>query len=246
MLPGIDSLYESQPSLRKYIWLSKVNIPYHFGGKTYQAKLITNLENITTIMEKLNANLDLELDACLVTRYHSEDQFLSLHQDDEDIIDQSQSICNISIGSTRQIEFWDSGSEETGQLKSTLVQVEGPLVIMKPGCQSHLWHKVPQGKDNAGVRYSLSFRKVKLPSPPSQSITNNTHQKDPYDDSSNRASTHLMLGSFMHPSNIDKPDQSLVLNKSSGVPSHLIIGDSMAKGLTNPDTIILSRGGCPP
>ena len=239
VLPDIDSLYDAQSSRKRYMWLSKVNIPYHFGGKTYQAKLITNLTNIAAIMDKLNSDLGTKLDACLVTRYQSKEQSLSLHQDDEVIIDQDHPICNISIGSTRQIEFWDSASEETGHLQSTLTLDEGSLVLMQPGCQSHLWHKVPPGTQEGGVRYSLSFRKVKNP-PPS------LHDKPCMGASSHNASP-LNLEQFMHESRLHlNTTSSSASQKSNDVPTHLIIGDSMAKGLTNPGTIILSKGGAHP
>ena len=231
VLPDIDHLFLKQHSRKKYAWLSKVNIPYMFGGKSYQAQLITSFANVTTIMDKLNADLGLELDSCLVIRYQSKQQFLSLHQDNEDIIDQSHSICNVSIGSARKLEFWDSPSEETGQLISKLTLAEGSLVRMKPGCQTQLWHKVPRGEENDGVRYALSFRKVKLPPPQTPSFPR--CQISPLDHTA----------PLMTPFHLSRLDDTVEVSK---IPTHLIIGDSLTKGLTNPDSIIISKGGAHP
>ena len=145
--PDVERLFTNQHSKKKYSWLSKHNIPYKFGGKSYQAQLITGVTKITAIMEQLNADLGLELDSWLVIRYLSNRQHLNLHQDNEDVMDQSHPICNISIGSTRQLKFWNSETEETGQLISNVTLAEGSLLLMKPGCQTHLWHKVPPGTE---------------------------------------------------------------------------------------------------
>ena len=113
-------------------------------------------------MAKLNADYGLRLDACLLIRYVVNDQSLSLHQDNEDIMDTSHPICNITIGSTRSIEFWDSKSADDGKLVKRLLMEEGTLVTMESGCQDKLWHRVPPKVDGKkdDIRVALSFRKL--------------------------------------------------------------------------------------
>ena len=70
---------------------------------------------------------------------------LTLHQDNEELLDPTHPISNISIGSDREIQFWDSNNEKTGNLTVHLYLTEGSLLTMKAGCQIKLWHKVLEG-----------------------------------------------------------------------------------------------------
>ena len=236
VFPDVESLYETQSSKKKYIWLSKHNISYSFGGKTYHPKLISKFTNITAVIEKLNDDLGIDLDSCLITRYVVKEQSLSLHQDNEAEIDQTRPMCNISIGSTRQIEFCDSDSEESGELKYVINLVEGSLVIMQPGCQSQLWHKVPSVAHSASVRYSLSFRKANL----THCISHNTQEV-----TSLSGNSPLDSHTFMHDSRL-QIIENLETMSPNDIPTHLIIGASMTKGLTNHNTVIMSKGGAHP
>ena len=89
---------------------------------------------------------------------------LTLHQDDEDILDASYPICVVSLGATREITFWDSNSEHTGSLVKKIDLFDGTLVAMLPGCQKKLWHKVPcassRSKRTEHLFYVISFRKL--------------------------------------------------------------------------------------
>lgn len=146
-------------SNRKYAWLSERQSTYSFGCRNLKSKDLKQSAHILKIMHKLNAELGLELDACLITHYRRPSDSITRHQDNEDIFDDSQPICNVSVGSLREIQFWDTGIECSGTLIKHIYMPEGSLVTMKVGCQQKLWHKVLEG--GTGTRYCLSFRKLK-------------------------------------------------------------------------------------
>ena len=142
----------------KYIWMSNKQCTYKFGSWSLESLQINLFKKIINIMNVLNDNMGLNLDSCLITRYINSSDMIPRHQDNEDIIDQEHAICNVSIGSPREIEFWTTGKERTGTLIKNICMQEGSLVVMKPGCQQRTWHKVLKGV--IGTRFCLSFRKA--------------------------------------------------------------------------------------
>ena len=223
---------------RKYTWLSKFNIPYKFGGVSHAASQILNFENVIKIMNTLNEEFNSELDSCLVARYTTKEHALSAHQDNEVILDQSSPICNISIGPTRSIVF----SKEDGATVMEFDLENGSLLKMNPGCQSELLHRVLPGEDDSTVRYALSFRKLnpdsrpKSPSapphpPPKMLQAPSLHPSRSHDNS--------LWSPYPGTSENEEAD------KHSG-SCHLIIGDSLTRGLNIKDTIILTKGGAHP
>ena len=150
----------------KYVWLSKKQSTYQFGNWSLDSLQISLFKKIMNIMNILNTNMGLNLDSCLITRYINSSDMIPRHQDNEEIIDQEHAICNVSIGSPREIEFWTTGKERTGKLIKNICMQEGSLVVMKPGCQQRTWHKVLKGV--IGTRFCLSFRRE---NPRSQPLT---------------------------------------------------------------------------
>ena len=112
-------------------------------------------------MDRINKEHHLELDSCLIVRYLTGDQALNLHQDNEPILDGSHTIVLTSVGCPRTIQFWDSYAESYGNLVDEVIVRQGDLLLMNPGCQNTLWHKVlPMlAPSSAGLRLdSLSVR----------------------------------------------------------------------------------------
>ena len=70
-------------------------------------------------MYSLNKNFGLNFDSCLLSCYTKPSGSISRHQDNELLIDQAHSTCNLSLESSREIEFWDSQKEGSGILFNT-------------------------------------------------------------------------------------------------------------------------------
>lgn len=161
----------------KYKWLLDGKAcRYTFGKKSLSSTNMSSFPGIVRLKDKINKQFNLTLDSCLVTRYKSHSQGLSLHQDNEEILDKSHPIMVVSVGDTRELEFWDNKSECNGKLVAKFSATEGSLVAMLPGCQELLWHKVPKGPNSqtppsrkGQIRYALSFRKLKANDTPATS-----------------------------------------------------------------------------
>ena len=149
----------------KNLWLNSSQEPYSYTGSKHATKLISDFPNIKKVMEMLNESEHspgFELNACLISCYSTANKALNLHADDEKDICQLSSICNLSIGSTRTIEFVPKISNYSGDPVCTFNLEHGSLNTMKPGCQQVLKHRVIPGEHQPNiqnVRYCLSFKR---------------------------------------------------------------------------------------
>ena len=115
------------------------------------------------------------LDACLVLKYNSTSSSLSIHDDGEFCIDQEKSICPLSLGCERTLEFYDNASVRKPKMVKSIRMKNNSLVIMRPGTQQKFKHAVraePKSKDSGPkdqIRYVLSYRAVKSTNVPTVS-----------------------------------------------------------------------------
>ena len=110
------------------------------------------------------------MDCCLVTRYPSNKAKLSLHSDNEKLISQTSSICTVSFGAPRELQFVLNGKTlKNGKPDLTpdlvLPATDKTMNVMKPGSQDKMLHAVGKAsgvsdKAQSEVRFSLSFRKI--------------------------------------------------------------------------------------
>lgn len=126
---------------------------------------------ILNIMNDINSNFGYNLNSCLVALYSDEKVNQRLHADDEACLESNQSICVVSVGPSRDIEFYRKHQDHTEPPHNTVNLSYGSLLTMLPGCQSFFKHRVPAGHIS-GPRFSLSFRHILPTDSPSPSIAN--------------------------------------------------------------------------
>ena len=171
LLAECESLNLSTSSRRpESQWLSVTNRPYIYADSkpAHHARDITKLPAISQVMEAFNERFNCKMDSCLVLKYTSSSAGTSLHADDETTLDANQPICNLSIGASRTIDFLSNADSKV--VRSFRMENRS-LVLMKPGTQKVMKHRVPgeTGPPVPSLRYSLSFRamsKRSQPSPP--------------------------------------------------------------------------------
>ena len=148
-------------------WLSPTDDPYIYNdvNPIHKAKDLNDFQAICKLMSFVNLSdaVDGPLDSCLVLKYPSSSAILRPHADDEDIIDQTKSICPFSLGTPRTLEFFTNSSKKPKAVVKHRLE-NGGMLVMKPGCQQLMNHCVRADTANApapshdGVRYCLSFR----------------------------------------------------------------------------------------
>ena len=151
-------------------WLSPTSKAYNYGNVVNNPIPISGLPNICKLLSIINSHPSSthDLDACLVTCFSSAKCSLSLHKDNEELMSPDSSICTVSFGAPRELEFVVDGKFDSKGKKDLSADFSFPATnrtmnIMKPGAQSVMKHRVRQGKSVSGssnVRYSLSYRKL--------------------------------------------------------------------------------------
>ncbi len=167
-------------------WLSPSNDSYNYGKIVNKPKDINKFTNISKLMDIVNQHPSTtgDMDSCLVSSFQNSNSALSLHKDNEDLMCQTSSICTVSFGAARELEFVIDGKKKNKKPdRSTDVSLpatDRTMNIMKPGAQQVMKHRVKTGTRVSGGpnwRYSISFRKIAKPgtntlpsSPPKMTI----------------------------------------------------------------------------
>ena len=167
IISELDSLKLTATNTRKLktAWLNSTDEAYPYTGSSGVTHLIQNYPFIKNFMDMLNSNELREghlLNSCLVACYSTSKKSLSLHADDEKEICQFTSICNLSLGASRTIEFLPKSGSCSDDPVCSFDLDHGSLNIMRPGCQQVLKHRIPPGQHHSNdnkVRYSISFRR---------------------------------------------------------------------------------------
>ena len=141
-------------------------VPYEYSGVSHKAQSFDGYPNLQKWLALSNERYG-EGNAMNITYMPSEKAFLSLHSDDENVIDQSKPISTLSIGDcTRDVDFFHKFSKGRHIAVKSLTVQEGSVYVMKEGCQDHFRHRVTATKKFTGERFSLSIRNVYI-TPPS-------------------------------------------------------------------------------
>ena len=103
------------------------------------------------------------LDSALVICYNTKESAVNFHDDSEQIMDSNSSIATVSFGSTRTMEFCVKGKKLVPEY--SLEVANHDMVIMNPGCQEHLLHRICPDKTSGSScssewRFAISFRRV--------------------------------------------------------------------------------------
>ena len=145
------------------LWLSPDDQSYSWGTKngtiTNNPVSFDKAPAIKQLLDRINVNLGLDLNSCLVTLFKNGRSSIRLHHDDEPEMDPSAPICVLTVGEGRQVDFLSRYQSATEAPLLSIKPKEGSLYVMESGCQEWFKHRVPATAVSVGLRFSLSFRK---------------------------------------------------------------------------------------
>ena len=121
---------------------------------------------IQKLLDRLNQCDSLKLNSVLVSCLPDGRSNLRLHNDAEDTMDSTQPIVVLSVGATRAVDFMGAYQKSGDRPLLTVTPLSGTVYSMLPGCQDYFKHRILADKSVRGIRYSLSFRCMKVNSPP--------------------------------------------------------------------------------
>lgn len=139
---------------RKVAWYGDDNYNYKYSNTTKQASLWTN--DLLALKTRVEALTGARYNACLLNLYHSGEESMSWHSDDEKALGENTSIASLSFGAERKFSLKHKITKHTVSLKLEA----GSLLVMKGATQSHWLHSLPKMKNVAAPRINLTFRTI--------------------------------------------------------------------------------------
>jgi alkylated DNA repair dioxygenase AlkB len=137
---------------RKVAWYGDSNYSYTYSNSTKQALPWTKeLLELKQIVEKLTKT---KFNSCLLNLYHSGDEGMGWHSDDEISIQPNSIIASLSLGAERKFSFKHKHTKQT--ISSVLEH--GSLLIMKDATQAYWLHSLSKSRTISGPRINLTFR----------------------------------------------------------------------------------------
>lgn len=140
---------------RKVAWYADAPFAYAYSGTVKEALPWTeNLLTLKTIVESLS---ECSFNSCLLNLYHTGDEGMAWHSDDEKAMGKESTIASVSLGAERRFLFRHKKTKHT----VSLVLEPGSLLLMKGSTQSHWLHALPKMKRVLLPRINLTFRQYK-------------------------------------------------------------------------------------
>jgi alkylated DNA repair dioxygenase AlkB len=140
---------------RKVAWYGDSNFAYTYSNTTRIALDWTKeLLEIKQLAENLTGVI---YNSCLINLYHSGDEGVAWHSDDEKALGKNTTIASISFGAERVFSFKHKITKETRSIALS----PGSLLVMKDETQLHWLHSIPKTKKVIKPRINLTFRIMK-------------------------------------------------------------------------------------
>lgn len=139
---------------RKVAWYGDEPFNYTYSKTTKSALPWTKeLLELKQIIENKSGET---FNSCLLNLYHSGEEGMSWHSDDEKDLKKNGAIASLSLGATRKFAFKHKVSRQT----VSVVLENGSLLIMKGRTQSNWLHRLPPTKKISTPRINLTFRTI--------------------------------------------------------------------------------------
>lgn len=139
---------------RKVAWYGDQDYSYTYSNITKQALPWTpELLKLKALSERLSG---ATYNSCLLNLYHTGEEGMAWHSDDEKMLGPHSAIASLSFGAERKFSFKHKQTKET----VSLVLEHGSLLVMKGATQINWLHRLPPTKKVRSPRVNLTFRTI--------------------------------------------------------------------------------------
>ncbi len=139
---------------RKVAWYGDAGFSYSYSGATKRALDWTyDLLQLKAIVEEATGD---RFNSCLLNLYHTGDEGMAWHSDDEKSLAGNSSIASLSFGAERVFRFKHKQTQEV----ISITLESGSLLVMKGATQTHWRHCLPKTRKITTPRINLTFRKM--------------------------------------------------------------------------------------
>ncbi|MCZ8342451.1 MAG: alpha-ketoglutarate-dependent dioxygenase AlkB [Leptospira sp.] len=140
---------------RKVAWYGDNDFEYIYSGTAKKALPWTDiLYSLKTLVEERS---QAKFNSCLLNLYHSGDEGMAWHSDDEKSLGEKTTIASISLGAERRFYLRHKKTKET----ITIDLEPGGLLLMKGETQTHWLHALPKMKRIRSPRINLTYRQFR-------------------------------------------------------------------------------------
>jgi alkylated DNA repair dioxygenase AlkB len=137
---------------RKVAWYGNENYSYAYSNITRHAlKWTKELLELKKLVEEKTGEV---FNSCLLNLYHTGEEGMAWHSDDEKTLGKNSTIASFSFGAERKFSFKHRQSKEV----VSMILEHGSLLVMKDATQTHWLHCLPKSKRITTPRVNLTFR----------------------------------------------------------------------------------------
>ena len=139
---------------RKVAWYGDQAFEYTYSNiNKYALPWTKELLELKVLVESLT---DESFNSCLLNLYHTGEEGMAWHSDDETDLKRDGAIASLSFGAERKFAFKHKQSKE----KVELYLEHGSLLVMKDTTQTYWLHRLPPTKKINTARINLTFRTI--------------------------------------------------------------------------------------
>ena len=139
---------------RKVAWYGDSGIEYTYSNTTKKALSWTKeLREIKSLIEE---QIGSTFNSCLLNLYHSGEEGMGWHSDDEKELEKNGTIASVSFGAERKFSF----KHKKDQTTFSILLENGSLLVMKDEIQLFWQHKLAPTKMVQSARINLTFRSI--------------------------------------------------------------------------------------
>lgn len=139
---------------RKVAWYGDLEFEYTYSKITKKALPWTS--ELLKLKEYIEENSGETFNSCLLNLYHSGEEGMTWHSDNEKDLKKNGAIASVSFGAERKFVFKHKETKENISLNLE----HGSLLIMKGTTQSYWLHRLPPTKKVNSPRINLTFRTI--------------------------------------------------------------------------------------
>ena len=139
---------------RKVAWYGDQGYEYTYSNvNRYALPWTVELLELRQRVQQLTGE---RFNSCLLNLYHTGEEGMAWHSDDETDLKKNGAIASLSFGAERKFAFKHKQSKE----KVELYLEHGSLLVMKDTTQSHWLHRLPPTRKVSTARINLTFRTI--------------------------------------------------------------------------------------
>ena len=139
---------------RKVAWYGDRDYAYTYSNTTKQA--LPWIDELAQLKARVEEHARCSFNSCLLNLYHSGDEGMGWHSDDERTLGDDITIASLSLGAERKFSFKHKHDSRT----VSLLLEHGSLLVMRNPTQQHWRHALPKTRKVRQPRINLTFRTI--------------------------------------------------------------------------------------